>query len=82
VPPARPGSDLDVLVVDRHLRLAARNVLADLDDFHLDPEALDIWERLNQRPARPLKGLRELMDRPSPFVVSADSEKVTSALHH
>jgi uncharacterized protein (DUF1778 family) len=50
-----------------HLRLAAQQVLADREDFRLDPEALDAWERINERPARPLKGLRALMDRPSPF---------------
>jgi uncharacterized protein (DUF1778 family) len=50
-----------------HLRLAAQQVLADREDFRLDPEALDAWERINERPARTLKGLRALMDRPSPF---------------
>lgn len=63
---AASGTDLTGFVIT-HLRLAAQQVLADRDDFRLDPEALDAWERINQRPARPLKGLRALMDRPSPF---------------
>jgi uncharacterized protein (DUF1778 family) len=50
-----------------HLRLAAQQVLADREGFRLDQEALDAWERTNQRPARSLKGLRSLLDRPSPF---------------
>jgi uncharacterized protein (DUF1778 family) len=60
------GTDLTGFVIT-HLRLAAQQVLADRDDFCLDSEALDAWERINERPAHPLKGLRELMDRPSPF---------------
>ncbi|MEA5391233.1 hypothetical protein VB738_08150 [Cyanobium gracile UHCC 0139] len=50
-----------------HRRLAAQQVLADCVEFRLDPEALDAWERMNQQPALSLKGLGELMDRPSPF---------------
>ncbi len=60
------GTDLTGFVIT-HLRLAAQQVLADREHFCLDPEALDAWERMNERPARPLKGLRALMDRPSPF---------------
>jgi uncharacterized protein (DUF1778 family) len=60
------GTDLTGFVIT-HLRLAAQQVLADREEFRLDPEALDAWERINERPARPLKGLRALMDRPSPF---------------
>jgi len=60
------GTDLTRFVIT-HLRLAAQQVLADRDGFRLDPEALDAWEHANQRPARSLKGLRALMDRPSPF---------------
>jgi len=63
---AASGTDLTEFVIT-HLRLAAQQVLADREDFRLDPEALDAWERTNQQPARSLKGLRELMDRPSPF---------------
>lgn len=36
-------------------------------DRRLDQEALDAWERTNQRPALSLKGLRSRLDRPSPF---------------
>ncbi|MCS5699210.1 DUF1778 domain-containing protein [Cyanobium sp. FGCU-52] len=50
-----------------HLRLAAQQVLADRETLRLAPEALGTWERITQRPARSLKGLRALMDRPSPF---------------
>ena len=60
------GTDLTGFVIT-HLRLAAQQVLADREGFHLNPEALDAWDRINQRPARSLKGLRALMDRPSPF---------------
>jgi uncharacterized protein (DUF1778 family) len=63
---AASGTDLTGFVIT-HLRLAAQQVLADREDFHLDSEALDAWECINERPARPLKGLRALMDRPSPF---------------
>ncbi|AFY29111.1 DUF1778 domain-containing protein [Cyanobium gracile] len=63
---AASGIDLTEFVIT-HLRLAAQQVLADREVFRLDPEALDAWERINQRPARSLKGLRELMGRPSPF---------------
>ena len=63
---AATGTDLTGFVIT-HLRLAAQRVLADREDFRLDSEALDAWERINERPARPLKGMRALMDRPSPF---------------
>ena len=63
---AASGTDLTGFVIT-HLRLAAQQVLADREEFRLDPEALDAWERINERPARPLKGLCALMDRPSPF---------------
>jgi uncharacterized protein (DUF1778 family) len=63
---AASGTDLTGFVLT-HLRLAAQQVLADREGFRLDPQALAEWERINQRPARSLKGLRALMDRPSPF---------------
>ncbi|KEF40606.1 MAG: hypothetical protein ER33_16155 [Cyanobium sp. CACIAM 14] len=63
---AASGTDLPGSVIT-HLRLAARKVLADREGFRLEPEALDAWERIIRRPARSLKGLRALMDRPSPF---------------
>ena len=47
---------------------AARQVLADRTQFALDPEAAAAWEAINERPARDLPGLRELMQRQSPFV--------------
>ena len=47
---------------------AARQVLADRTEFVLPPEAAGAWEAINERPARDLPGLRELMQRPSPFL--------------
>ena len=35
--------------------------------FMLTGDALSAWERLDDRPARELVGLRDLMDRPSQF---------------
>lgn len=46
---------------------AARRVLADRDQFELDPDALAAWDAINARRARDLPGLRRLMERPSPF---------------
>lgn len=48
-------------------RAAAERVLADRQHFLLDPAAQEEWERINDRPARPLPGLARLMERPSPF---------------
>ena len=47
---------------------AARRVLADRTEFVLSPEAADAWDAINERPARDLAGLRELMQRPLPFI--------------
>ena len=47
---------------------AARQVLADQTEFVLSPEAADAWDAINERPARDLPGLPELMQRPSPFI--------------
>ena len=49
-------------------RLAAQRVLADREQFVLDIDAQQEWERINNRPARSLPGLVRLMERPSPFV--------------
>lgn len=59
-------TDLTEFVVS-NLRTAARRVLADRDRFTLDADAQASWEAINRRPARNLKGLRALLDRPSPF---------------
>ncbi len=64
---AASETDLTQFVVS-NLTVAARRVLADRTEFSLDPESLRAWEKINQRPARELVGLRELMHRPSPFV--------------
>lgn len=60
------GTGLTEFVVS-NLRVAAQQVLADRTTFVLDAEAREAWEELNRRPARDLRGLRELMARPSPF---------------
>ncbi|MCS5694366.1 DUF1778 domain-containing protein [Cyanobium sp. FGCU-6] len=48
---AASGTDLTGFVIT-HLRLAAQQVLANREEFRLDSEALQAWERINQRPAR------------------------------
>ena len=63
---ATTGTDLTDFVVS-HASDAARRVLADRDQFMLDPNAPRTWEEITSRPARDLPGLRSLMERPSPF---------------
>lgn len=46
---------------------AARELLADRDQFTLSPEAWAEWERIARRRSRQLPGLRRLMQRSSPF---------------
>lgn len=60
------NTDLTAFVIS-NLRLAAQRVLADREGFLLDADALAAWEAMNRAPARSLKGLQQLMDRPSPF---------------
>lgn len=60
------GTDLTDFVIT-HASDAARRLLADRDQFHLDPLALSEWERVNSRPSRDLPGLRRLMQRRTPF---------------
>lgn len=48
-------------------RLAAQRVLADREQFVLDTDAQQEWERIDNRPARSLPGLTRLLERPSPF---------------
>lgn len=64
---ATSGSGLTDFVVSSAVD-AARRVLADRDRFELDAEAAAAWESINARSARDLPELRDLMDRPSPFV--------------
>lgn len=64
---AESDTDLTQFVVS-NLTVAARRVLADRTDFVLNSESQRAWEKINQRPARELRGLRELMQRPSTFV--------------
>jgi uncharacterized protein (DUF1778 family) len=63
---AATGTDLTDFVVT-HVTAAARRVLADRDHFELDDDAVEQWAAINARPARELPGLRQLMERPSPF---------------
>jgi len=60
------GTDLTDFVVT-HAYDAARRVLADRDRFDLGAKALKEWEAINARRAREVPGLRQLMQRPSPF---------------
>ena len=64
---AAAGTSVTAFVLSS-VTTAARQVLADRTEFVLSPEAADVWEAINERPARDLPGLRELMRRPSPFV--------------
>jgi len=64
---AASRTDLTEFVV-ANLTVAARRVLADRSEFILDSESQQAWEHINRRRARDLPGLRELMQRPSPFV--------------
>lgn len=64
---AASRTDLTEFVV-ANLTVAARRVLADRSEFILDSESQRAWENINRRRARDLPGLRELMQRPSPFV--------------
>jgi uncharacterized protein (DUF1778 family) len=50
------------------LTVAANRVLADRTDFVLDGATLAAWEAINDRAPRDVDGLRQLMERPSPFV--------------
>ena len=50
-----------------HGRLATQRVLADREQFALDADGQQQWERINSRPARSLPGLARLLERPSPL---------------
>lgn len=63
---AAADTDLTSFVVD-NLTLAAHRVLADRTEFALGAESRAVWETVNERSPRDLAGLRDLMDRPSPF---------------
>jgi len=53
---------------NEQLRIAALRVLADRTEFVLSPVEAALFDEMLERPARDLPGLRELLDRPSPFV--------------
>lgn len=61
------GTDLTSFVID-NLTVAAQRVLAARTVVVLDAEARRAWEEINARPALDVAGLRELVDRPSPFI--------------
>lgn len=63
---AASGTDLTDFVVS-NLTVAAQRVLADRTSFTLDAKGEQAWDAINDRVARDLPGLRELMQRPSPF---------------
>lgn len=60
------GGDLTEFVISSAVT-EARRVLADRTTFVLDEQRLKAWESVNAKPAKELAGLRELMERPSPF---------------
>jgi uncharacterized protein (DUF1778 family) len=59
-------TDLTSFVMS-NLTVAAHRVLADRAEFVLDDEGRTAWEEINDRAPRDVAGLRELMERPSPF---------------
>ena len=61
------GTDLTEFVVS-NLTVTAHRILADRSEFVLDAESRQAWEHVNRRKARDLPGLRELMQRSSPFI--------------
>lgn len=61
------STDLTDFVIS-HACEDAQRVLADRDNFALDTAALEEWSRMNARPARDLPGLRQVLQRPSPFI--------------
>jgi len=63
------GTDLTEFAVSSLVE-AARRVLADRTGFVLEESAAEAWEAVNRRPARELSGLRDLMERPSPFATA------------
>ena len=66
---AAQASDMGLTeFVVTNLTVAARRVLVDRSEFLLDPDSQQAWEEINERPARDLPGLRQLMEHPSPFV--------------
>ena len=62
------GTDRSSFLLSQGL-VAAQRVLADREQFVLDADAQQEWERINSRPARTLSGLARLLERPSPFAV-------------
>ncbi|MCY4481650.1 MAG: DUF1778 domain-containing protein [Spirochaetaceae bacterium] len=64
---AAAGTNVTAFVLSS-VTTAARQVLADRTEFVLSPEAAEAWEAINERPARNLPTLRELIQWPSPFI--------------
>lgn len=61
------NTDLASFVMS-NLTVVAPRVLADRTEFVLDARGRTAWEEVNSRPPRNVAGLRELMERPSPFI--------------
>jgi uncharacterized protein (DUF1778 family) len=61
------GTDLSTFAND-NLRIAAQQLLADRMQYALSAVETAMFDELMERPARDLAGLRELLERPSPFV--------------
>jgi len=66
---AYSGSDVTTFVLTNLLD-ASRRVLADRANFALSSQSAAEWERINALPARELRGLQTLFERPSPFAES------------
>jgi uncharacterized protein (DUF1778 family) len=64
---AASGVDATTFILSNAVLGAARRVLADRNRFVLDPDALAVWEAVDDRPARELPGLAKLMRRQSSF---------------
>ncbi len=60
------GSDVTTFVLTNLLD-ASRRVLADRVSFTVSAQDAAEWNRVNSLPARELRGLRALFERPSPF---------------
>lgn len=61
------GGDLSSFVV-ASLVDASRRVMADRSEFSLSPAQKRAWDAINRKAAADLAGLRDLMQRPSPFI--------------
>jgi uncharacterized protein (DUF1778 family) len=63
------GVDTTAFVLSNLLD-TSRRILADRDVFAMSPEAVHEWERINALPARELRGLQALFERPPVSVIN------------